>query len=148
MTDAPEILAELRALRADLARVASTVERLAAAHAGRSLSQRDALAASLLWPLIGEHFAGRAFVARELIDFAAVPLSTRAALRAALLDAIGGALDKGAARRFGKFARRMAGAEVGGGWRLDRLDGADRLGVLWALRVCEPSKVADNRACA
>lgn len=142
-----QMRSEVGAMRVELSRLAAAVDRLAAAQAGRALSTRDALTAAQLWPAVAEHFAGRAFLARELLDFAAVPLATRDALRDALAQAVGEINDAGAARRFGKFLHRLAGVECGG-WTVERLGGADRLGVLWCLRLSEPTKAADNRASA
>jgi hypothetical protein len=132
----------------ELTQLRLAVERLAAAQAGRVVSTSDAIAATALWPAIAEHFAaGRVFQSREVIDFASAPLSTRQGLRTALLAAIGGGLDAGAAKRFGKFARRLDGVEVSG-WRIERLEGCDRGGALWLLRLCEPIKPDQTRTAA
>ena len=85
---------------------------------------------------LGEHLRtisavvqDRLFSVSELLAHAAIPEGE--ALRAAIVGLVG-ALN---GRRLGKFLRSVEGQDVAG-LRVERI-GVDRLGAVWALRVCE-----------
>ena len=113
-----ELVAEVRGLRADLAR-----DRRPAAHAADHVAFMLALGAAV---------ADRAFSAREVNQHAAL---VDGALRAALAAA--GLVN---ARRIGKFFRTIEGQTIGG-LRLDRI-GSDSEGVVW--RVSNSHTHADD----
>lgn len=112
-----QILAELRALRGEVRELRG----LRAAH--------DDQVIGALLDAIANTAGDLAFTARELVMHASLP--DAAGLHAAIIAAAG-ALN---ARCLGHFLRAIEGRDVNG-MRIVR-HGADRDGVIWALRVCE-----------
>jgi hypothetical protein len=106
-----EIVAELRGLRADLAR------RHSSGPAGSQCDER----ASVLLKAIAEEVGDGLFSSRELVQHAEV---VGGPLRAALT-----ALNATTPRRLGKRLEAIEGREFGG-WAIQRL-GADAAGVIW-----------------
>lgn len=113
--DAAAILAELRALRSEVACL--RVPRLAAV---------DFATLARLLPAIRGAVGGRVFAIAELVEHATLPTPEARTLRAAL-----GPLDAGATRRLGKLFARALGVHVAG--LLVQCVGSDRDGATWMI---------------